>query len=737
MVGIFGKTSEFEQPDFAIDSEESAKRSERAANSAKLAKSDVVTINSSIEETAKSIYESERNIKTIAQNITNIANDTADSTKEAKNYLQESELLASEIGDAKEENQKISNEAKGYKDLVVSKTNNSQSIVNSANEIKNDVAKLYKNIESEANRATSEASKASNAVLEAKSYADAAGSHVAGVTSFNGRQGGVVPMEGDYTPDMVGAMSKDAPVDYYQLENRPSLSKVATTGSYNDLTDVPTDFSSATLDEKITGDKNFVYPFDSNRSGFRFGNEVRAFYDSFDKKISVRANNGVGFGFELGADGHLESYSSLSSNPIDVFTELNPPTADQVGARPNNWMPTAKDIGALGVNDTAVNAAKLKGYPPSTNADPATVVVRNRNGLVEAKGFTMDMSSPASIDPGALVLYRDGNDGEVKGVTINELASNVTESKNAGSVPINGFLALNETDDTVTYPDGSVWLKSGSYQLNTKEFPSFKTKQQPFNRKITPSGDDSGVRLHIMIRDLSSRYFIAWTDKGYAYFFRKEFDRFIRQSKFDIAMPDASAVILHATIYERSWYVLLSAVDAGKKKYYIEYSKDFVYTTYIEILTENPVNAIDGFTYASGKFLFVIGYELYEIDVINDGSPQSLRKIARFLDLNRRRISSMEYFEGILYCVHEGKLKAADISSASLSNPITFFAESKIDTLPTDYVDILISNKMLYFLDVINSEFSLVEYSGLGFLELDIPEYKEAMPNIPFYVRGK
>lgn len=39
------------------------------------------------------------------------------------------------------------------------------------------------------------------------------------------------------------------------------------------------------------------------------------------------------------------------------------PTAEQVGARPDNWMPTAEDVGALPVDGTAADSQKLGGVP--------------------------------------------------------------------------------------------------------------------------------------------------------------------------------------------------------------------------------------------------------------------------------------------------------------------------------------------------------------------------------------
>ena len=51
-----------------------------------------------------------------------------------------------------------------------------------------------------------------------------------------------------------------------------------------------------------------------------------------------------------------------TSNGLARGNHVHPmPNADDVGARPANWMPTAADVGALGKNETAANANQLNG----------------------------------------------------------------------------------------------------------------------------------------------------------------------------------------------------------------------------------------------------------------------------------------------------------------------------------------------------------------------------------------
>ena len=58
----------------------------------------------------------------------------------------------------------------------------------------------------------------------------------------------------------------------------------------------------------------------------------------------------------------LGTASPGTSNGLARGNHVHPmPNADDVGARPANWMPTAADVGALGKNETAVNATQLNG----------------------------------------------------------------------------------------------------------------------------------------------------------------------------------------------------------------------------------------------------------------------------------------------------------------------------------------------------------------------------------------
>lgn len=69
-----------------------------------------------------------------------------------------------------------------------------------------------------------------------------------------------------------------------------------------------------------------------------------------------------GVDYYEGEPAPLGAASPGTSNGLARGNHVHPmPTAEQVGARPNTWTPTAADVGALGKNETAANANQLNG----------------------------------------------------------------------------------------------------------------------------------------------------------------------------------------------------------------------------------------------------------------------------------------------------------------------------------------------------------------------------------------
>lgn len=120
----------------------------------------------------------------------------------------------------------------------------------------------------------------------------------AGVTSFNGRTGAITPQAGDYTAEMVGAVSES------DVGVANGVAELDSTGK------VPTS-QLPSMDYIPTSEKG--------------------------------ANSGVA---TLDASGKLNA------------TQKPTYTADEVGARPNTWTPTASDVGAVPTTRT-INSKPL------------------------------------------------------------------------------------------------------------------------------------------------------------------------------------------------------------------------------------------------------------------------------------------------------------------------------------------------------------------------------------------
>ena len=80
-----------------------------------------------------------------------------------------------------------------------------------------------------------------------------------------------------------------------------------------------------------------------------------------------------------------------TSNGLARGNHVHPmPNADDVGARPANWMPTAADVGALGKNETAANAASLNGKSADQYAlKTDTAADSEKLGGVEASEYVL------------------------------------------------------------------------------------------------------------------------------------------------------------------------------------------------------------------------------------------------------------------------------------------------------------------------------------------------------------
>ena len=194
----------------------------------------------------------------------------------------------------------------------------------------------------------------------AKYWSDnAQGAAGGGVTSFNGRSGAVAPQAGDYTADMVGA--------------RPST----WTPSAEDVGARPDDWTPSAAE--VGAD-----PTGTAAAAVAAHNQAESVHTAeFAKKADAAA---------------LTAHTGNTSNPHNV-------TAEQAGARPDTWTPTAQEVGAdpAGTAASAVSAHNQASDAHSTqfnakaNASDLTAHTGNKNNPHGVTAAQVGAAKPGDV----------------------------------------------------------------------------------------------------------------------------------------------------------------------------------------------------------------------------------------------------------------------------------------------------------------------------------------------------
>ena len=194
----------------------------------------------------------------------------------------------------------------------------------------------------------------------AKYWSDnAQGAAGGGVTSFNGRSGAVAPQAGDYTADMVGA--------------RPST----WTPSAEDVGARPDDWTPSAAE--VGAD-----PTGTAAAAVAAHNQAENVHTAeFAKKADAAA---------------LTAHTGNTNNPHNV-------TAEQAGARPDTWTPTAQEVGAdpAGTAASAVSAhnqasdAHSAQFNAKANASDLTAHTGNQNNPHGVTAAQVGAAKPGDV----------------------------------------------------------------------------------------------------------------------------------------------------------------------------------------------------------------------------------------------------------------------------------------------------------------------------------------------------
>lgn len=259
------------------------------------------------------------------------------------------------------------------------------------------------------------------------------GGGTAGVSSFNGRTGAVASQSGDYTAEMVGLGNVDNTSDANkpistatqaaldEKANTADLATVATTGSYNDLSDKPTIPSAYTLPAATA----------STLGGVK-----------------------VGSGLSVAADGTLSATGTGGASSLDDLSDVglstSPPAGALLGFDGTEW----KDVELTGGGATSVTqtANGLQVYSSPYNLPNASAT--ELGGVKVGAGLQID---------GSGVLSATGGGGS-GGLTEFEALTGVKNMLQIGG----GYRDIvTNNDGSITVPAGG---SSGGTYILTEDF---------------------------------------------------------------------------------------------------------------------------------------------------------------------------------------------------------------------------------------------------------------------------
>ena len=230
-----------------------------------------------------------------------------------------------------------------------------------------------------------------------------------GVVTFNGRSGAVTPQTGDYTADMVGARPNTwtptaSEVGAIPATEKGAASGVATLGTDGKLTaaqkpaytasEVGARPSTWTPSAEDVGAR----PDDWTPSAAEVGADptgtAAAAVAAHNQAESVHTAE-----FAKKADAAaLTAHTGNTSNPHNV-------TAEQAGARPDTWTPTAQEVGAdpAGTAESAVSAHNQASDAHSTqfnakaNASDLTAHTGNKNNPHGVTAAQVGAAKPGDV----------------------------------------------------------------------------------------------------------------------------------------------------------------------------------------------------------------------------------------------------------------------------------------------------------------------------------------------------
>ena len=251
-----------------------------------------------------------------------------------------------------------------------------------------------------------------------------------GVTTFNGRTGAVTPQAGDYTAEMVGARADTwtpsatdvgavpasdvgAPNGVAELDstgrvpNSQLPSYVDDVLEYDSLTNFPQ-----------TGEDGKIYIAEDTNLQYRWSGTQ---YVEISPSLALGETSSTAYRGDRGKIAY--DHSQTTCNPHGT-------TAAQVGARPDTWMPSASDVGAVPtsrtVNGKALSSnisltasdvgARANTWTPTASEVGAVPTSRTVNGKALSSNITLDADDVGALDQtSADARYLQLSGGEVNG----------------------------------------------------------------------------------------------------------------------------------------------------------------------------------------------------------------------------------------------------------------------------------------------------------------------------------
>ena len=233
-----------------------------------------------------------------------------------------------------------------------------------------------------------------------------------GVTTFNGRTGAVTPQAGDYTAEMVGARADTwtpsatdvgavpasdvgAPNGVAELDstgrvpNSQLPSYVDDVLEYDSLTNFPQ-----------TGEDGKIYIAEDTNLQYRWSGTQ---YVEISPSLALGETSSTAYRGDRGKIAY--DHSQTTGNPHGT-------TAAQVGARPDTWMPSASDVGAVPtsrtVNGKALSrnisltasdvGARANTWTPTASEVGAVPTSRTVNGKALSSNITLDADDVGALD---------------------------------------------------------------------------------------------------------------------------------------------------------------------------------------------------------------------------------------------------------------------------------------------------------------------------------------------------